>query len=349
MQKIDHNENGHSPVEATAATATGDSSLRKTGRHISKRTTDLIAISIVGIGVLTVSGRLAEWWQTDPTSVASPTASALQTAGSPVRWGVEESNVRILAGDQAVQMDRKVIYGDQDRVDSILLARLVRTLETEESHTRPASDEKFAAQEQRLLGLLRTLTPIENREGRGKIYRLDRADNPLPGSFLIATRPAVAPSGLESLAGWAIATPSGPQQWTTFLLTPTGAVGETSQPATPVPEDGNLLISLRTDKHDELTVFQRLDASLSDVSRWARGINNQLTETGWHETRSWQQSASSASARFERSADPKHHPHQAMELTISFAESGQLTGTSNVIVIPDLELLPFDAPHVQAP
>jgi len=349
VQEQNHDGNVVTTSVEAAAAATGESSLRKTARHISKRTTDLIAISIVGIGVMTVSGRLAEWWQTDPTSVASPAASALQSAGSAVRWGVGESNVSILAGEQSVRMERKVISGNQDRVDNILRDRLIRGLEAEQPKPETTSDSKFAEQEKRLLGLLKTLTPIESREGRWSIYRLDHMDNPLPGSFLIATRFAERPSPLESLAAWAIATPSGPQQWTSFVFTPTGASRKTSQHAAPVPTDGQLLLSLRTDSHDELSVFQRLNAERSDMVRWTRDIGSQLTKAGWHETRSWQQSANSATARFERPMTAKHHPHQAMELTISFSESGKLTGTSNVIAIPEMELVPSDAPHVQAP
>ena len=348
MQETNHDENVASSSVDSATTA-GESSLRKIARHISRRTTDLIAISIVGIGVMTVSGRLAEWWQTDATTVASPVASALQSAGSAVRWGVGESNVSILAGEQSVRMERKVISGNQDRVDSILRDRLVSELETEQPKAETAFDKKFVEQEKRLLGLLKTQTPIETREGRWKIYRLDHADNPLPGSFLIATRSAAEPSIQESLAAWAIATPSGPEQWTSFVFTPTGAARHISQHATPVPTDGQLLLSLRTDSHDELSVFQRLNADRSDIVRWTRDISGQLTKAGWHEARSWQQSENSTAARFERRLAESQHLRQAMELTISFSESGKLTGTSNVITIPEMELLPSNLANDHAP
>lgn len=349
MQEINHDDTvTTSPVEP-AATATGELSLRKTARHISKRTTDLIAISIVGIGVITVSGRLAEWWQTDPTTVASPAGSALQSAGSAVRWGADESNVSILAGEQSVRMERKIISGNQDRVDSILRDRLINELETERPKSQSASDETFAQQEKRLLGLLSKQTPIETREGRWNIYRLDHADNPLPGSFLIATRFTAEPSTVESLAAWAIATPSGPKQWTSFVFTPTGAARHTSQHATAVPTDGQLLLSLRTDSHDELSVFQRLNADRSDMVRWTREMNGQLTKAGWHETRSWQQSENSTAARFERRLVANQHLHQAMELTISFSKSGKLTGTSNVITIPEMELVPSNVENDHTP
>lgn len=349
MQETDHNANVAATSVEADTHAIDESSLRKTARHISKRTTDLLAISIVGIGVLTVSGRLVEWWQTDPTTAASPAASALQSAGSAVRWGVGESNVSILAGDQTVRMERKVIFGDQNRVDSILKDRLISTLEAETSLTAPASDEKFAEQEKRLLGLLKTLTPIESRAGRWSIYRLDHADNPLPGSFLIATRTAVEESSPQSLATWAIATPSSPQQWTSFVFTLTGEARRTNQHTTPVPIDGKLLLSLRTDSHEELTVFQRLDAAPSDISRWAGDLSRQLSKAGWHEARPWQQSPNSATARFERTMAVNRRPYQAIEMTLSFSESGKLIGTSNVIAIPKMEPVPSDDANDHTP
>ncbi|MDA0807323.1 MAG: hypothetical protein O2983_15650 [Planctomycetota bacterium] len=349
MQETNHNANvTTTPVEVDTHPI-GESSLRKMARQISKRTTDLLAISIVGIGVLTVSGRLAEWWHTDSTTVATPAASAQQSAGSAIRWGFGESNVSILIGNQTVRMERKVIFGDQDRVDSILKDRLISMLETETSPTASSSGESPVEHERRILDLLKTLTPIESREGRWSIYRLDQTDNPLPGSFLMATRSTGTPSISESLAAWAIATPSGPQQWTSFLLTPAGADHSAGPHATPVPNDGKLLMSLRTDSHEELTVFQRLDARRSDISRWTHDISMKLTTAGWHQTRSWQQSANSTAARFERPMAATRHPHQAMELTLSFFESGRLTGTSNVIALPTQERAPFDAADDHTP
>ena len=138
MERTTVQETSHPPTDEQASTETGatntaESALGKTARHISKRTTDLIAIAIVGIGVLQVSGRLTEWWQTDPSTVRSPRASANETSGHPTRWGTGESAVSLLAGDQPVRMERKVILGDQDRVDKTVCERLINILESESS------------------------------------------------------------------------------------------------------------------------------------------------------------------------------------------------------------------------
>jgi hypothetical protein len=359
VHKTSNNTDSSISTGADAASGSNGSALHRTARQISKRTTDLIAIAIVTIGVLTVSGRLSEWWQTEPTSITSPSASAALSAGSPVQWGIGESAVSVLAGEHAVQMERRVIFGDQDRVDGILRSRLVEIAESQPSRIDPTLrsenakqatvDAKFARQEERLLKLLKNVDPIESQDGQWNLYRLDQTDNPLPGSFLIATRIAKGQEKLESLAAWAIATPSSPTQWTSFVLTPTAARQADTRNLTPVPADGRLLISLRTNSQDELTVFQKVDARQSDINRWVHDVSNQLTATGWHEARSWQQSDSSAAARFERSATAQHRSHLAIELTISLSAAGKLTGTSNVFAVPALELVPFDTTQPHAP
>ena len=362
MDKTQNKSEGKIAIDAAEATKSNDSALHKTARQISKRTTDLIAIAIVTIGVLTVSGRLTEWWKTEPTSITSPSASAAVSAGAPVHWGAGESAVSVLSGEHAVQMERRVIFGDQDRVDGILRDRLVELAELQSSHTEPtvgiksssqtAADAKFARQEERLIKLLKNVAPFERKSGHWNLYRLDQTEYPLPGSFIIATRCESSEKGqenAESLAAWAIATPSSPTQWTSFVLTPTEAEGKRNHPATPLPADSRLLISLRTNSHDELTVFQRVDAAQPDIGRWSREVSTQLTATGWHEARARQQSETSAAVRFERSATDKRESNLAIEITISLAADGKLTGTSNVFAVPTLELVPSDTTQPHAP
>ena len=327
------------------------SAFRRIARRISQRTTDLIAIAIVSIGVLTVSGRLTEWWNTDSSTALPPGMSANQLAGPSLRWGAGESAVRLLVGEQSVQMERRVLFGNQDRVDQILRDRLVGILEdsssakTEQPTGRDghiAAAEDFHHREAQLMKLLKTMPPLESHAGNWNLYRLDRVDNPVPGSFLIATSLTGDSEKTESLAAWAVAMPSGPKQWTSFVMTPTVSGQTTGTATVPVPHSARLLLSLRADSTDELTVFQQLDARQADADRWIRDMTEQLTATGWHQARSWQQSADSSTARFERTKDGSRRPRQAVEISISFTEAGKLTGTANVIAIPEFELVPIE-------
>ncbi len=353
MQKTQHNSS-IPPTDIPQANvdsieATG-SAFHRTAQRISQRTTDLIAIAIIGIGVLTVSGRLTEWWNTDSSSAPSPAVSASQLAGPLLQWGKSESAVSLLAGEHPVRMERRVLLGEQDRVDRILRDRLVEILESSapENAKQPLTNDSHAAafalvfrrRERQLIGMLKGLPPFEVRQGNWNLYCLDRPDNPIPGTFLIATRIAGDKEQVESLAAWAVGMPSGQKQWTSFVMTPTWHGRNVSTHTVSVPDGAKLLLSLTADSTDELTVFQQLDARHSDVDRWARDLTRQLTGTGWHEARPWQQSTDAATARFERANDGNRHPRQAIELTISFAENRKLTGTANVIAIPEMELVP---------
>lgn len=351
MPKSQHNS--HADVSASAVDsieATG-SAFRRTARRISQRTTDLIAIAIVSIGILSVSGRLSEWWNTDPQAASSPAMSASQLAGPAVRWGNGESAVSLLAGEYPVRMERRILVGDQKRIDDLLRDRLINILETAPSRiadVAPAiSDEKtpnlataeFNSREKRLVELLHDLLPIESRSGEWKLYRLDRTDNPVPGTFLIATRIARNNRKTESLAAWAMAIPRNARQWTSFVMTPTGTGKSSNKFSVPVPEDARLLLSLRADSDDELAVFQRVGARRSDISRWIREISDQLANAGWQQTRPWQQSGDSAAARFEQARDGQYKQQRAIEFAISIDGSNKMTGTANLIVIPEMELV----------
>lgn len=350
---MSHSRNtGSQQTSAPNATGGGDipsveSSLRRTAKRISQRTTDLIAIAIVGIGVLTVSGRLSEWWTTDAGSVASPAVSSSQLAGSSLLWGSGETAVNLLTGSHPVRMERRVLVGTQDRVDQILRNRLVEiAASTEQLQSETGSEEnqpvirEFLEQEQQLLALLKKLVPVENEPDAWRLYRLDRTDNPIPGTFLIATRLSDDPVVKESLAAWAIAMPSGQDQWTSFVLTPTSGHHRTATSTLIAPSRAKLILSLKSDSNDELAVFRQTGAAPADVPRWTEELNDQLLGAGWHNTRPWQQSVSGSTARFERTRSARTPVDQALEVAVSFDSSGTMTGTINVMSIPGIELTP---------
>lgn len=327
-----------------------ESNLRRTAKRISQRTTDLMAIAIVSIGILTVSGRLTEWWNTDPNSGSSPAVTASRLAGTSLHWGAGESAVSLLAGGHPVRMERRVLTGEQDRIDGILRDRLVHIVEesdgpalsSPEDHSPVATDtlHEFHRQEQRLLALLENLPPVERKPGMWNLYRLDRNDNPIPGTFLIATRFDNGLDEKQSLAAWAFGMPSGPHQWTSFVMTPTTA-NQRGRMQTVIPPAGaELILSLTTDSEDELTVFQQEGASRSDIDRWTRELTGQLVRAGWHEAHPWQQSADAATARFERGTMGQRQANQAIEIAVAFDGLSRITGTVNVISIPGVELVP---------
>lgn len=351
MQETQQTSNTNTSTASADSIDAGSSTLHRTARKISQRTTDLIAIAIVSIGVLTVSGRLTEWWNTDPSTVSSPVVSANRTAGPAVQWGNSESAVNLLASEYPVQIERRILFGDQGRVDGILRNRIVNILESEQlqaagllaagnhSDQTNSTNSELQRREARLIELLDGLPPVESKKGAWNLYRLDRPDNPVPGTFLIATQAPNDQIKTESLAAWAIAIPRNQSQWTSFIMTPTTAKRTSASSNVPVPKDARLILSLRADSDDELAVFQKLEAQPSDIDRWVSEISSQLADAGWQQTRPWQQSVHSATARFEHPQDEQHIQQQALEIAISIDRSNKLTGTANVIVIPEMELV----------
>lgn len=309
-----------------------------------------MAIAIVSTGILTVSGRLTEWWNTDPETVSSPAVTASRLAGNSLHWGTDESAVSLLAGRHPVRMERRVLSGTQDRLDAILRERLVRILETSDAASRPNSERdhpvtpdvlrEFQRQEQRLLALLNELDPVESKTGVWNLYRLDRADNPIPGTFLIATRYEKDAGAKESVAAWAIGMPSGPNQWTSFVMMPTGRGQPTGGFDVTPPARAELILSMASTSGDALMVFQQGEAVPSDVDRWIGELTDQLVRAGWHQAHRWQQSPTAATAGFERGTTEQGHAKQAIEIAISFDRSNQITGTVNVINISGIELVP---------
>ena len=341
MEHVPDRIDAQAPAEPSAATSESTSGFRQLSRRISRRTTDLLAIAIVSLGVLSVSGRLTEWWRTDPNLVLPPAASANQVAGPGLRWGTGESAVSLLAGDLPVRIERRVLTGDQDRVDSLLRDRLVEVLE---SPPQPASHQSspqratyLQDREQRLLELLQSVEPIETRDGHWNLYRIDRKDNLFVGSFLIATRAPTAANNQPSLAGWALAVPSGSSQWTSFVMTPTGEETSTTSEPVLLPVDAEVVMSLRTPAGDELTVFRQEETSTSQIAEWTREISHRLTSTGWQQVRSWQQSMGTSVARFEQTRSSEQDKRLAIEFAIATSHNGRLTGTANVIAIPIVE------------
>lgn len=306
-----------------------------------------MAIAIVSIGILTVSGRLTEWWNTDPESVSSPAVTASRLAGNSLHWGTDESAVSLLAGRHPVRMERRVLSGTQDRLDGILRDRLVRILESTDAASRPNAERdhpvapdvlrEFQQHEQRLLALLDELEPVESKTGVWNLYRLDRADNPIPGTFLIATRYEKDAGDRESVAAWAIGMPSGTHQWTSFVMMPTGTGQPTGGFEVIPPAGAEPILSLASTSGDALMVFQQGHAAGSDVDRWIGELTDQLVRAGWHQAHPWQQSSTAATAGFERGTTGQR---QAIEIAISFDGTNRITGTVNVINVPDIELVP---------
>ena len=185
------------PADSGTDVSTAESSLQNIAKQLSRRTTDLLAIAIVAIAVLTISGRLLDWWSTDPSEVLSPTQSASDVAGTQLHWGSGDSAVNLVAGDFPVELERRVVRGAVDEVTTQLMKRCQAILETSSSSRLPKRD-GLQKTEQQLLARLKGLTPIAHRDGLWSIYDTGNEDSYLPATMLIGVR-EVAADGATSL------------------------------------------------------------------------------------------------------------------------------------------------------
>ena len=287
-----------------------------------------MAIAIVVIGVLTISGQLSDWWSTNPADVMSTVESATDVAGTQVNWGSGDSAVRLVAGDFPVQLERRIERGSQDEIEERLSLRCQHILNVSTSDSMRAVESMFATQRQ-LLEQLAELQPLQSSPGQWSVYRVDQPGSYLPGCVLIGVRSAPGDAGdsEQFIACWAIAIPHDEDQWTTFLFTPTS--GQTSSSPVPLPADAEPVLSLRAPSGDELSVFRSREGAAVNATVWRRTIEDGLTQTGWQTVRLWRQSHSAWTLRVEREFDSGRSA--AIELSLRETPNGRLSGIVNVI------------------
>lgn len=308
-------------VEAKSA----PSPMQRTARQLSRRTTDLLAMAIVAVGVLTISGRLSNWWSTDPSDVMSPLESATNVAGQQLNWGSGDSAVRMIAGDFPVELERRIIRGTQDEADEFLLNRCQQVLE---GHTGQSTriTESLRPTEQKLVERLAELEPIRSSAGEWALYRVDQPGTYLPGSMLVGV---TISDGEQSVACWTIAIPHDKEQWTTFVFTPSS--GSTPSSAVPMPASAEAVLSLQTPAGDELSVFRSREGESVNDRAWRRTIEAGLVQAGWQTVRPWRQSGETWSLRVEGELDSTPPSPAAIELTLKTTLDGRLSCVVNVI------------------
>lgn len=314
------------PTESTPTL----SPMQRATRQLSRRTTDLVAIAIVAIGVLTISGQLRDWWLTDPSDVMSTVESATNVAGTQVNWGSGDSAVRLAAGDFPVELERRIERGSQDEIEERLSVRCQQILQATTSDSLQAVESMHAIQ-RKLMKQLADLQPLTSSPGQWSVYRVDQPGSYLPGCVLIGIRTVPDDAGKTEpfIACWAIAIPHDEDQWTTFLFTPTS--GQASSSPVRLPVDAEPVLSLRTPAGDELSVFRSREGAAVNATIWRRSIEDSLTRTGWQTVRPWRQSGSAWTIRVEGEFDSARPRSAAIELSLRETPDGRLSGIVNVI------------------
>jgi len=342
-------------------TQPGSAPARSLSRRIAGRTTDLLGIAVVAAGVLSVSGRLAEWWSTDPADLTSPQRDAMSITGTQRLWGPGSATVRIESDGLPVDMERKLVRGTRDQMDQVLRARCRDCLSRQgtvpegtalvpgaaNSAVRSDMGRRLADTEARLLTLLKDETPIERNPGEWALYRIDRSDRLFPAGCLvgIAERSMEGGStdgaeGTETAGAavvcWGLAIPDAGDQWTTFFFSRTGAATGAVPPLN-LPASLEITLSLNTGTGDGLCAFRSRPGERHSIEDVCRAIGSNLEQTGWRLTRNWTQFPEHRSARFEqtRGSGAGSAASVAVEVSIQETPDDDLTGLASIIVLPD--------------
>lgn len=314
------------PVASPAAAKAVPTGMAAVARKVSRRTTDLLAIAIVGIGIFAVSGRISDWWNTSPESVIAHGKIVPEVVGAEVSWPEMDIPVGVNLGNFPVRVERLLIRGDLRKLEEVVFDRLQTVLGSENlSGQLNAGESRVALAAAKLESLLTGIKPAMERPGVWRIYRLDEPGTPGFAAMFLGTRTDAKhdrDSRREWLVTWAMAMPWRDDDWKVFFFQP---VDEDSA-SIALPPGAELTMSMQEPSGTELAAFRATDSSFS-LNTWREFYSTRLTEAGWKPVREWAQSGARHTARFENGT-------LAVEFILK-TDDDTLSGLANVIRLPE--------------
>lgn len=313
---------GESQVTQPAPPEETPAGFAKVARRISGRTTDLLAIAVIGMGVIAVSGRLSDWWNTSPDSVIAQSEVVPQVVGAEIAWPEIDIPVAIDPGGFPVRVERLLIEGDLKKLERIVFQRLEAVLRADPSGVLPREGDTTATKAAtKLETLLTTIEPVREQPDDWGIYRLDEPGAPGFSAMFIGTRYR-QPAGASrpQIVTWAMAMPWRQAEWKVFFFRPADAVST----AILLPPGAELTMSMQEPSGTELAAFRARDKST--LKAWQQFYSRHFAENGWATVRPWSDRDLRTTARFENDS-------LAIELILK-SEDDTLSGLASVIRLP---------------
>lgn len=297
-------------------------------RRTTSRTTDLIAIAIVGVGSLTLGRQVLEWWHADP-----PLASSTAASSATQVWEPGGGPLLLEFGDSPLAITREAVRGDRETAIDALLARC-----QDEARSCDTSGSEPAVAEMRLLERIADLTPAVDEDGLRQVYVVDErypmvAAVGRPRGANVSVAPAesaphttrrddkiLAEAGPRLLC-WGLAMPLGESAWTLYVFRGSSAKNGAAPAGldVPLPPGARRNLSLRDARGGTLVGFSaagRAETLMTFYDDWFRQ-QGWLPGEGWHGgNRVW-------TARYRSDAKSMTH-----EVDVRFAEDsgGLLSG-----------------------
>ena len=239
-----------------------------------RRTTDLIAISLLLVVGLAVGRQLTAWWNetaldsfTDPKSVTGP--GTAWTGLDALRLGELDKTIH-----------RQQFHGDRQAAWDALETSTRATVREAGWPTRGADQD-----ERQLLALLNTR---DSRTSPKTSLSLHRLDGPLP--IVVAVRQLL---GERRVVGWGLATRSTPGEWVTWTCA--AADGNTTGPVA-LPTGSRRLLVIGSANREQLLVFN----GSPDPGDWWNHFERELDQDGWMLSGNPSRHASGWTTRWQR-------------------------------------------------
>lgn len=289
-------------------------------RRTTSRTTDLIAIAIVGIGSLTLGRQVLQWWHVDPPS-ASATADASHASG----WEAAGGPLVLEFGDSPLAMTREALRGDRETAVDALVARC-----QDEARHCDASVREPGAAERRLIERISSLTPVLDEDGVRQVYVIDErfpmvaaVGRPRATGATIPVHPADVP---PRVLCWGLAMPFGSSAWTLYVFR--DALARNSGPTVglevPLPPGALRNLSLRDPQGGSLVGFSAAEPPKTVMKFY----DDWFREQGWPASDGWQSGNRVWTVRYRSHAEPG-----ADQVDVRFAEDrdGRLSGLLQIV------------------
>ncbi len=285
--------------------------VRPLAKTIARRTTDLIAISLILVGLVTVSRRILEWWQAEPA--AGLRAELSHDAMAP--WNLGEVPTRIDFGDAPFSLERSVVRGNLDDAREEL-QRWCRELllQTPAPKLPEASDAEVE-----LLSHLERREPVE--QGPGWAIRH------MPGVLTMTVGTREIAGGNLRVVCWGITFPLSEGAWTLLLVTPHsggGAGAGRTLTDVPLPDSARRVVALSNRVGGRLVTF----AGGGELSAWRAHFDRLGGERNWTVVREWHQQGAMWSGVWETGGEDR----QRIDVQFSRVDDAW-TGLVNVMPI----------------
>lgn len=267
-------------------------------RVILRRTTDLIAISLVLIAGLTIARRVSVWWETEPTVATAFPHEALTP------WGSGPGGALVGLGDRPLMLRRQIVSGNLDAALRQVQANCRRVLESPSGSHAPLLP--ITPTEADLLSKMDRIPVLE--EDRAAGWSLHRLSGPL-SMILGVGRQHSAGSGErdadeQRVLCWGLVFPSAESTWTVLTVEPRAAEGASTWDL-PLPEGTQARMRMSDDIGGGVLTF----SGNGPPTAWQHHWDREAARRGWRTLRDWESGSDGWTAAWQADIHPEKNGH----------------------------------------